>query len=259
VQSHGGWYDYSCTRLSAAGFAVYFLDRRGSGLNQQERGDTRSYRRLVDDIAEFIRQLRSNASGAVIPLFLAGISWGGKLAVAFQRRHPGEVDGIALLCPGFFPKVKPSLLERLGIACFRLVKPSRLFPIPLNEPELFTTAARWQAFIREDPLSLRRATARFLVESFRLDRYLLAVPPFIDVPVLLMLAGRDRIINNEATRRFVAQFAASDKRIIEYPDASHTLEFEAEPDFFIHDLDRWLSDQSQAALEHRLRATSSGR
>ena len=51
IQSHGGWYEESCTELCHAGFNVSFLDRRGSGLNPEGRGDAPSFRRLVDDIA----------------------------------------------------------------------------------------------------------------------------------------------------------------------------------------------------------------
>src|SRR5262249_34494128 len=144
IQSHGGWYEGSCTRLAQAGFAVYFLDRRGSGLNPQQRGDAPSFRRLLDDLAEVLPPLRGSR-----PVFLAGISWGGKLAAALQRRHPGLVDGLALLCPGFCPRVGPSFLQRLAILWSRLTAPTRLFPIPLNDPELFTASPAWQRFIQE--------------------------------------------------------------------------------------------------------------
>jgi hypothetical protein len=59
IQSHGGWYEGSCSWLSQAGFEVYFLDRRGSGLNEQDRGDAPGFRRLLDDLAEFLRSLRA--------------------------------------------------------------------------------------------------------------------------------------------------------------------------------------------------------
>src|SRR3989304_3225666 len=36
IQSHAGWYGYSCERLRQGGFEVFFLDRRGSGVNLQE-------------------------------------------------------------------------------------------------------------------------------------------------------------------------------------------------------------------------------
>jgi alpha-beta hydrolase superfamily lysophospholipase len=234
IQSHAGWYEHSCDRLRTAGHEVFFLDRRGSGQNQQDRGDAPGFRRLLNDIAEFLRSLPR-------PIVLGGISWGGKLVTALQRRHPGLCDGLMLLCPGFFAQVRPSKRQRLGILWSRLVAPRRLFPIPLNEPELFTATPQWQKFIANDPVSLREATARFFVESVRLDGYLHVVPDHVKLPILLLLAGGDRIIANEPTRRFVARFAATDRQIIEYPNAQHTLEFEADPEPFIADMSTWLN------------------
>jgi alpha-beta hydrolase superfamily lysophospholipase len=241
IQSHAGWYEHSCTRLSQAGFAVSFLDRRGSGMNQQDRGDAPGFRRLLDDVAEFLRPLRQTGT----PVFLVAVSWGGKLAVALQRRAPGLAEGVALLCPGLFPKVRPPFLQRLRIVWSRLVAPRRLFPIPLSDPELFTATPRWLQFLRDDPLSLRQATARLLVESVRLDGYLRFVPKYVTAPVLLMLAGKDRIIRNDRTRRYVEKLASQDREVIEYPEAHHTLEFEPEPDRFIDDLIAWLERHSE--------------
>jgi alpha-beta hydrolase superfamily lysophospholipase len=239
IQSHGGWYTHSCERLRQAGFAVSFLDRRGAGLNEKERGDAPGFRRLLDDLAEYLHKLRVSQR-ETMPVALVANSWGGKLAAALQRRHPGLVDSLALLCPGFFAKVRPSAGERLSILWARLVAPQRLFPIPLNDPELFTASPARQRFIEEDSLGLRRASARMLIESFRLDGYLRFVPRYVRIPVLLMLAGKDRIIDNEKTRRFVQSFDTPDREVIEYPHAHHTLEFEPDPDVFISDLQNWL-------------------
>jgi alpha-beta hydrolase superfamily lysophospholipase len=240
IQSHAGWYDHSNTVLSQAGCDVYFLDRRGSGLNEAARGDTPSYRRLVDDIAEFLHEVRSRQAASSIPVFLVAISWGGKLAAALQLTHPGLIDGLALLCPGFCPRVRPPLGERMRIAMARLVSPTRRFEIPLNDAHLFTDTPKWQDFIRHDPLALRCATARLLVESVRLDRLLRRAHQQIDVPILIMLAGRDRIIDNVRTRRLVEQFRSPDLEVLEYAEAGHTLEFETNPEVFIGDLQNWL-------------------
>jgi alpha-beta hydrolase superfamily lysophospholipase len=247
IQSHAGWYEHSCQRLSEAGFAVSFLDRRGSGQNTEARGDTPSFRRLLDDIAEFLRTLRQQKPA--LSIFLAGISWGGKPVTALQRRHPELCDGLALLCPGFRPQVSPSRKERLGIMWSRLVSPRRVFPVPLSDPQLFTATPRWQEFIRDDPLSLRQATARFFVESVRLDLYLRFAVSHVHVPVLLLLAEHDRIIDNVRTRAFVERFPAADKQVHEYAGAHHTLEFEADPEPFLRDLLQWL--ERQAESHHR--------
>lgn len=242
IQSHAGWYEHSCCRLAEAGFAVSFLDRRGSGQNAEARGDTPGFRRLLDDIAEFLRPLREHKPP--LPIFLAGISWGGKLVVALQRRHPGLVDGLALLCPGLCPRVGHNFGERLRILWARLISPRRLFPVPLSDPHLFTATPRWQEFIRDDPLSIRQATACFFVESVRLDKYLLYLAVSrVRLPVLLMLAEHDQIIDNARTRAFVERFPSTDKEVREYAGAHHTLEFEPDPEPFIADLLRWLRRQ----------------
>jgi alpha-beta hydrolase superfamily lysophospholipase len=238
IQSHGGWYTGSSKFLADAGWEVSFLDRRGSGLNAQARGDAPGFRRLLADIAEFIR-----AQSGPSP-FLLAISWGGKLAVALERFYPGLVRGLVLLTPGLCPRIRPPLGQRLRIAWSRLVAPSRHFPIPLDDPELFTSTPRWQEYIREDPLSLRTATARFLVSSVHLDIVLKRCPAHVRVPVLTLLAGHDRIIDNARTRAYVGRFATTDRRIIDYPDAHHTLEFEPDPAPMFEDVRRWLEEHA---------------
>jgi alpha-beta hydrolase superfamily lysophospholipase len=243
IQSHGGWYEYSCRRMADADFNVSFLDRRGSGLNHEARGDAPSFRRLLDDIADFLHPLRVASHR---PIILLAISWGGKLGAALCRRHPGLIDALALIAPGFCPRVGPSLGQRLAILAARLVMPGMLFPIPLNNPELFTATQRWQEYIRTDPLSLREATARLLVESVRLDGYLRWAATDVRAPTLMLLAENDRIIDNTATRQFVERFPAP-KEILEYRGAHHTLEFEPHPDRWIGDLLLWLDRLSLIA------------
>jgi alpha-beta hydrolase superfamily lysophospholipase len=240
IQSHGGWYVESCQRIAEAGFDVSFLDRRGCGLNDRGRGDTPSFRRLLDDVGEYLATLPR-------PRFLVAISWGGKPAVGLQRRHPDLCDGIVLIAPGFCPRVRPGLRERLRIAATRLVAPERTFPIPLNDPPLFTTNAERQQFIRNDPLMLRQATARMLFESGRMDVYLRFAARTVTAPVLLLLAERDRIIDSTATRRFAERFRTTDQTVIEYPGTHHTMEFEPGGPPFVDDLLKWLAHRSRAA------------
>jgi alpha-beta hydrolase superfamily lysophospholipase len=244
IQSHSGWYEHSCKRMAAAGFAVSFLDRRGAGMNTQRRGDAPSFRRLLDDIAEYLRAPRR--SDAALPTFLVGISWGGKLAAAFPKRHPGLVEGLGLFCPGFCPRISLPPLQRLAVLAARLVVPRLLFNVPLSDPALFTGNLRWREFIASDTLALRKATARFFIESVRLDGYLHWAREHINMPVLLLLAEHDCIIDNARTRHFTAHFPTTDQQVIEYPRAHHTLEFEPDPEPFIADVLHWLDRQTTA-------------
>jgi alpha-beta hydrolase superfamily lysophospholipase len=237
IRSHGGWYGRSCAAFAAAGFEVFFLDRRGAGLNTAHRGDAPNFRRLLDDVAEFVQHLR--AERGWLPVFLCGISWGGKLTVGLPYRKPGLIDGLVLLCPGLVPKIAPPLLRRARIALARVLRPDRLFPIPLNEAELFTASAEWQKFIDADPYGLRQATARFLFSSFSLDIYLRRAAKRVTVPTFLALAEDDRIIDNRLTRKFVASFSG-EVAITEYPHAHHTLEFEPPDHPWVSDVVKWV-------------------
>jgi alpha-beta hydrolase superfamily lysophospholipase len=240
IRSHGGWYVRSCERFAEAGFDVYFLDRRGAGLNTAHRGDAPSFRRLLDDFAEFVQRLRSERGW--LPVFVGGVSWGGKLAAGLPYRKPNLVDGLVLLCPGLVPKVAPPLPQRGRIAVARVFRPWKFFPIPLNEPELFTTAPEWRNYIDTEPHGLRQATARFLFSSFSLDIYLRRAAKRVTVPTFLALAEHDRIIDNARTAALVARFPGPTETVT-YAGAHHTLEFERADHPWLDDVVRWLSGQ----------------
>ena len=61
------------------------------------------------------------------------------------------------------------------------------------------------------------------------------------MPIIMMQSGRDRIIDNAATKKLFDRMGSPQKTFIEYPEACHTLEFEPKPDQFIDDLLAWLA------------------
>ena len=236
IRSHGGWYEASSRAIAEAGFEVHFLDRRGAGLNTVQRGDCPSFHRIVDDVIEYLSPFQQ-----VIPTFLAGISWGGKTAVAVDIRKPGLVTGVALLCPGLKPIVRLPLARRLRIALASQVRPTKRFPIPLNSVDLFTDNPEGREWIRTDPHGLTHATARFLFESFRFDLWLKKHLNEVTSKVLVLLAERDKIIDNVKTRKYLEPMSrVKSLELIEYPQAGHTLEFEpALPP--VADLVKWMN------------------
>jgi alpha-beta hydrolase superfamily lysophospholipase len=255
ITSHGGWYDRSCAHLAAAGYEVHFLDRRGSGLNAAQADDIDRCETWIEDVAVYLRGIGSDDPGKrndtplsfpCSPHFapiLCGISWGGKLAVAVARRHPALICGLGLICPGLYSHQEPGLLKRLLLAVplpARLA--SRRVRIPLEDPALFIGHSRGQQFVGNDPLALREISLRFARADRELSRFARRAAPYLHVPLLLMLAGRDRIVDNRRTRAFFARAAGPHKTLIEYPDATHTLEFEADPSRYCADLLQWVEN-----------------
>jgi len=268
IQSHGGWFERSCRELCRAGYEVFFLDRRGSGLNQPARGHARSWRQLVEDILVFLRMLRDpeapvwgspgflkpdlNGSRYEKPILLLGVSWGGKLAAATFPEANALLDGLGLLYPGIGSRVRPHWYQALLLqAARRLGLGQHRVRIPLDSPTLFTGRPRWQRFIAGDPLRLHDATVGLLAASHDLDGRVPDLAGQIHVPTLMMLAGRDEVIDNASCRRFFEQLATRQKKLIEYPDARHTLEFEPDPEPFLRDLLDWVDGRSSGVRGRR--------
>ncbi|QDV33673.1 alpha/beta fold hydrolase [Tautonia plasticadhaerens] len=239
VQSHAGWYHHLGRTLAGGGIEAHFPDRRGSGSNESQRGHCPSSRRLVKDVLELTRDLK--ASRPATPVILGGISWGGKVAVVSAAKGPESIDGVALICPGLQPRVGVPITEKLRIAAgFFLFRSKPIFRIPLADPALFTADPEAQRFIAEDELGLRRASAGLLAASMFLDRAARRAPGRVNQPCLLMLAGRDRIVDNDRTRAYFSRIASADTQEVEYPEAHHTLEFEADPGRYARDLIGWI-------------------
>jgi alpha-beta hydrolase superfamily lysophospholipase len=151
------------------------------------------------------------------------------------------LDALALICPGIYSPFLPGIIKRAILAA---PAPARLgqrrIKIPLRRPELFTNSPSWRTFIAQDPLALRSVTWRFAQEDRRLTRYARESASFLNVPLLMMFAGQDRIVDNRRTRQFFARAAGQRKTLIEYPGASHTLEFEPDPTPYFADLVGWI-------------------
>jgi alpha-beta hydrolase superfamily lysophospholipase len=254
VQSHGGWYHGLGRRLAESGYHAVFPDRRGSGANQVDRGHAPSSRRLLDDLAELLGELKQQDS--TLPIAVAGISWGGKLALLAAGKHPDRVDALALICPGLHPRVDVSRQERLAIAWAMLTNRRKTFPIPLADPALFTANPNGQAFIAADELSLRVATAGLFASSAWIDRQVRRIAPWVRQPALLMLAGQDRIVDNARTLAYFERLPSRKRTLVEYAEAHHTLEFEADPARYALDLATWLDQTWAPPSSHEATAPS---
>ncbi|MCH8830493.1 MAG: alpha/beta fold hydrolase, partial [Planctomycetes bacterium] len=117
IQSHAGWYEHSSRRLADAGYEIIFLDRRGSGLNEEDRGHAPHVDRLVNDVVQLLSAVRHrrDRQAPSAPIILSAVSWGGKLAAVVCARRPELVDALALITPGICARVRPRWDQRLRL------------------------------------------------------------------------------------------------------------------------------------------------
>lgn len=250
IQSHSGWYGWSADQLARRGYLVAYLDRRGSGQNEVARGDAPHAERLLNDVVQFTQFLRRQGWDD-LPRFLLGVSWGGKLATYAATRYPDLFQGVILQAPGLRPRIRARFWQRWLIsAASQSNRREHRIDIPLDDPQLFADRPEFQDFVARDPLALRQVTVRFLQASGQIDRELKGHRSRTGLvswstPMLLMLAGKDQIIDNERTQ--IALVLRQPRAIssIVYPEACHTLEFSQQRERILVDMLGWL----HAAIE----------
>lgn len=234
IQSHCGWYESSARELASRGFAVLQVDRRGSGRNSTDRGHAESAEQLVED-SHACRDWLLRKTG-LDHYHMVGVSWGGKLAVAAYVMESRAVRSLTLVTPGLFPKIGVSRPEMARIGFAMLYEPRSFFDVPLNDPELFTTAPRWQEFFRRDELTLRQCTAGFYLASRRMDKTIARLREALPVPIHLFLADDERIVDNDRTEKFIQALGWPATQITHYESARHSLEFEGDPSIYFRQL-----------------------
>jgi alpha-beta hydrolase superfamily lysophospholipase len=136
------------------------------------------------------------------------------------------------------------MVTKLRVLVAALIAPRASFRLPI-ETEMFSATPEHLEFIRGDPLRLTSATARFLVESRRLEWYIDRHLRTARVPMLAFLAGRDRIIDNEGVKRVLRRAEGAEVELVGYDDQMHAIEFDA-PERLVNDMDSWLGKHGAA-------------
>lgn len=247
ITSHGAWFGEAADRLAAGGLDVFCLDRRGSGINRENRGypsgHVDSYETLLGDLHAFLQKIRLEYRR----VFLVGLSWGANLAMGNSLTQPKDCDGLVLVTPGLRSRLKPGL----GLALKVLLSPSQTpVRIPID-PEMLTVQPTLQQRIASDPLRLRYVTAGFLLEHRKLLERIDRDIARNRHPVLLVLAGKDRIIDNEGVIRVLLRGGQERLDIILYSEQTHSLQLDI-PERLTAAIQSWVADVPNSNAEGKV-------
>jgi acylglycerol lipase len=234
IEGHSQWFQNTAKILSKNGIAVYAPDRRGAGLNSEERGQLNSYKTLLADIEIILRLVAVENVGR--PIVLIGNCWGGKPASVIAGNEYKSTDGsklpplagLILICPAIHTKVDFGWRTKLDIG-ISVLKGDRCscasLDIPL-EPVMFTEDPTYLEFIKNDPLRLLRASKKFFFEQFLLTLKAKSAAPKLVLPTLLIQSGHDQIVDVAALDQWFAKVTAVDTEKKLFSEAAHSIEFD---------------------------------
>lgn len=233
---HGGRYFNLVKHLVPPGYAVYALDHRGHGRSPGKRGHINRWNEYRDDVRGFIRLIRHHEPN--LPVFLLGHSLGGLIALEYVLRDPDGLKGVIVSGPLLVQaRISPAI-----IAVARIL--SRLMPSLAIKTGLDAAAlSRDPAVVKEyqeDPLVHSYGTPRLSTEITAAQRWTNAHAADINLPIMMILGGQDKLVSPEGGRRFFAHVTFADKELKEYPDAYHEPHNDVIADHVIWDVRRWL-------------------
>ena len=238
LESHMGWFSNLAQFLNSRDISVYAFDRRGSGLNKSNSRNFSS-RYMSSDLKMFLGLVKKEHPDSRI--FLIGLCLGGKIAVDFFYYYQDCLDGLILISPSLKTRLKFSLSDKLSI----LFRPNKMIKVPIKDT-VFTSNEKYLKYIEKDSLRLRHIPAQHLLEIAKMDRHLKTASENIKLPVLLMLAGIDKIINTRSCRRWYKKLPSTDKTLKFYKKYHHILTFEEDAAKVMEDIVSWIEKRAYA-------------
>lgn len=236
---HCGRYGHVLSWFHERGFDVAAFDYRGHGKAEGTRGHVVRYREYLDDLDAFVsHNLKRLPQDRKV--YLVGHSNGGLITAAYILEQPEGIDGAVLSSPmlGFAVKINPlkSLLGKTMSAIY----PSLALPSEIPLEHLSTDKSVGEAYGR-DPLVHKVATARWYTEALAQQGTVLRNADRIQVPILVMQAGADKVVDPEVSQNFLAAVGSADKELRWYDGLYHEIFNETIKQEVFADLETWLS------------------
>jgi alpha-beta hydrolase superfamily lysophospholipase len=247
LAEHSGRYVHVGRALSAAGFACYAFDQRAHGRSPGRRVHVASFERFLWDLEAVEALGRERHPG--LPIVLLGHSQGGLVALLYVLRHPEGLAAVVATSPflGFRPDARPSRARERLLKLVSALAPGLLFSTRLDPSTVSRDPAVVDAYAR-DPLVSRRVSARWFTSIVEAMAEVHARAPTLQVPTLLLAAGDDRVVDAEATRRFVDRAPAERLTCMEWPGLFHEVLNEPERAIVLERIVRWLDERLDARV-----------
>ena len=221
VMSHAGWFQPLACHIAGAGLKLVGADRRGTGLNEDARGDAPSAGALIDDLTRIMDAERTDG----VPLHLGGWCWGAVLAVNMAASYEHELASLLLLAPGLYATETVARGMREQEALVRSdASGTACLEIPITEA-MFTRGP-YRDFISGDGLRCRHVTLRFHGIMKKLAMGATLRLGQLKLPKLLVLASADEATDNARTVQAFQQLPGP-AVAIETIDGAHGLQFDA--------------------------------
>lgn len=233
-------------RLSAGGFTVWAVNLRGQGNDpdHRRRGHFLDPHEWRADLAAFAGE---HLDGR--PLHLVGESMGSLVSVDAVANGALRPERLILSVPvtetrAPIPGWMVGLLRGASNVAPRFkLSPLRFVHGRTSIPRL-TSDDAYMAYLRSIPHRVGGFTLEFLTRFHDLMHEAQQCAGRVDVPTLMLSAGRDVFIRPEQSRAFFERLASAEKEYVFYPDSHHLLWHDIDTEDVLDRISQWLLGES---------------
>jgi alpha-beta hydrolase superfamily lysophospholipase len=240
---HCARYPYATAHFTNRGFDWITFDYRGHGQAAGTRGHCYHFEEYLDDFDAALALAERRAGGR--PLFVVATSHGALVAMRYFTSgayKPPAIRGLALCSPFFAVGMKvPAVKVAAGKVVSRLI-PRLAMSSQIKSEDLSRDPAVVEAH-RKDRWTHGVATARWFTECSAAQAYCLAHAGNLQLPVLMLVAGEDRLVNPSRSREVFEAMTHADKQFVLYPEYFHEVLNDKGREAVFADLEKWLASR----------------
>src|SRR5436190_4647564 len=223
---HSGRWSEVVEMLGLPDVAVFAWDARGHGRSPGERGSAENFGAMVKDVDAFVRHIAEHHGFELENIIVLAHSVGAVSVAAWVHDYAPPIRAMILVTPAFrvrlyVPLAIPSLRLKLKFVGPGYVKSYVKSKMLTHDP---AQAALYDA----DPLIFRQIAVNVLIGLHDAGTRLLADAGAINLPTLMLSAGRDWVVSLKAQRQFFNGLSSPEKRMHVFPAAYHALFHERE-------------------------------
>jgi alpha-beta hydrolase superfamily lysophospholipase/SAM-dependent methyltransferase len=207
---HSGRWQETVAALGLDDVAVFAWDQRGHGRSSGERGSAPDLATVIGDVDDWVRHLRTTHGIELTETVVVAHSLGAVIATAWVHDYGPPIAGLILATPAFrvklyVPFAVPLLRLRQQLFGPGYVKSFVKATMLTRDPK---QATRYDA----DPMIFRQIAVNMLLDLHDTSTRLLDDAGAVHVPLLVLAAGTDWVVEQSAQQQFVERASSSVKR-----------------------------------------------
>ncbi len=239
---HGGRYLGVGDAFVKRGYRVLIPDMRGHGRSGGQRGFVKHFTDYVEDL-ELVLARSAALPGQTV---LIGHSNGGLIVSTLLATGSKSAAAAVLTSPLMGISAKPPAWKKIAGEVLGRIAPFVSLPTEIKDVDL-THDTEVLSRHAVDPLLHRVVNARWYVEAVAAMESAFANAQRIRVPILVLQAGDDRLVDGAAVARWSRTVPRCEFEVI--PGAFHEVMFETEGAQHVERMLNWLDAQFAAARQ----------